>query len=64
MSVAQHIGAGIAYEHPGTLHKLTLTYEVADSHIEDPAIPPALIKIGQHVLEGQLHKLKSNGQDP
>ena len=42
----------------------TVTYEVADCNIEDPAVPPALIEVGQHVLECQLHELKSNGQHP
>ena len=41
-----------------------LTYEIADSHIKDPAVPPALIEVGQHVLERQLHELKPDGQHP
>lgn len=40
------------------------TYPVADSHIQDPAVPPALVEVGQHVLEGQLHQFKADGQHP
>ena len=46
------------------MHDMLLTYEVADSNVQDPAVPPALIEVGQHVLECQLHELKPNGQHP
>ena len=74
------VSVGINSDHQATCHHLSftagskmwvkerrreaVTYEVADSHIKDPAVPPALIEVWQHVLKGQLHELKTYGQDP
>ena len=47
------------------MHQTMLrTYEVAHGDVQDPAVPPALVEVGQHVLEGQLHQLKADGQHP
>lgn len=38
--------------------------EVAHRHVQNPAIPPAFVKVGQHVGKGELHELKANGERP
>lgn len=49
---------------PDSLHAGKQPQKIAHSHVQDPRVPPALIEVGQHMLEGQLHELKTNGQDP
>ena len=35
------------------------------THAKGPApVPPALVKVGQHVLKRELHELKANGERP
>lgn len=59
-----HYAQPVLTDTPGGTARGRLTYEVADSNIKDPAVPPALIEVGQHVLESQLHELKPNGEHP